>query len=94
MSGVSEMFNFSFFDYLIFMPSPKLFDLIPDNSCECQGFKNRHRPDSYRDTLPYSFLMMYEFNKQKTLTTLANVRVLKIGIVPIAIGILSLIVFL
>ena len=76
------------------MPSPKLFDLIPDNSCECQGFKNRHHTDSYRDTLPYSFLMMYEFNKQKTLTTLANVRVLKIGIVPIAIGILSHIVFL
>ena len=53
--GVSEILNFSFFVYLKFMPSPQLFDLIPknpDDSCECQGFKNRHRPDSYRDTLP------------------------------------------
>jgi hypothetical protein len=32
--GVSEMLNFAFLDYLKFMPSPQLFDLIPNKPFE------------------------------------------------------------
>ena len=35
--GVQEMLNFSFFDYLKFMPSPQLFDLIPQSARQSQS---------------------------------------------------------